>query len=542
MSNMGLTFKTASEPSEFEQIHELNYRTFVEEIPQHAGNDSSRLVDTFDAENTYLIALRNERLVGMIAVRANRPFSLDAKLDDLDSYLPPANSICELRLLSIAADERGGLVLPGLMRLLAAHCDASGYDLAVISGTTRQQKLYRHLGFVPFGPLVGSSEALFQPMYLTYESAIACSGDLLERAGRLQVRQPVNLLPGPVSIHVDVRRAFNAAPVSHRSRAVVAEMEQARAILRTMTGANSVYVMMGSGTLANDAVAAQISLLGGRGLVLSNGEFGDRLVDHAARARLSFEARRFEWGRPFDAAIIEESLRQNAFDWLWAVHCETSTGVLNDLAMLRALARRHAVRLCLDCISSIGVLPVNLAGAYLASGVSGKGLGSFPGLSIVFADHPIAPSADGLPRYLDLGLYELNAGIPFTLSSNLLRALLAALRRANAATSAGELEHLSSWLRDALETGGFAVLAPVEHASPAVLTLALPERLSSVAVGRSLSERGFLISFESRYLVERNWIQICLMGEHSREELAPLVDMLSTMLAAAPTVAAAGAP
>jgi hypothetical protein len=41
--------------------------------------------------------------------------------------------------------------------------------MALISGTTRQQRLYRHLGFVPFGPLVGTPEALFQPMYLTKE-------------------------------------------------------------------------------------------------------------------------------------------------------------------------------------------------------------------------------------------------------------------------------------------------------------------------------------------------------------------------------------
>ena len=44
-----------------------------------------------------------------------------------------------------------------------------GADLAVISGITRQQKLYEHLGFVPFGPLIGTREAQFQPMMLTLE-------------------------------------------------------------------------------------------------------------------------------------------------------------------------------------------------------------------------------------------------------------------------------------------------------------------------------------------------------------------------------------
>ncbi len=42
-----LTFKVASEKWEFEQIHELNYQTFVDEIPQHQENEQGRLVDKF---------------------------------------------------------------------------------------------------------------------------------------------------------------------------------------------------------------------------------------------------------------------------------------------------------------------------------------------------------------------------------------------------------------------------------------------------------------------------------------------------------------
>ena len=33
-----LVFKFATEEWEFEQIHRLNYRTFVEEIPQHQAS------------------------------------------------------------------------------------------------------------------------------------------------------------------------------------------------------------------------------------------------------------------------------------------------------------------------------------------------------------------------------------------------------------------------------------------------------------------------------------------------------------------------
>jgi len=165
-----LQFKIATEEREFELIHRLNYKTFVEEIPQHRPDPARRLVDKFHSENTYVICLSGERLVGMLAVRGNRPFSLDQKLANLDSYLPVGRKLCEVRLLAVEKEFRTGQVFQGLLALVVQYCIQHGYDTAIISGTLRQQKLYRHLGFVAFGPLVGTGDALFQPMYLTKES------------------------------------------------------------------------------------------------------------------------------------------------------------------------------------------------------------------------------------------------------------------------------------------------------------------------------------------------------------------------------------
>lgn len=165
-----LTIKAAKEDWEFEVIHRLNYKTFVEEIPQHEVSPARRLVDKFHKENTYLICLSGHTLAGMLAVRGNRPFSLDQKLPNLDAHLPPGRSVCEVRLLAVEQEFRGTQVLQGLLTLLWQHGLQRGYNLAVISGTTRQLKLYHHLGFVPFGPLVGTGDAQFQPMYVTMES------------------------------------------------------------------------------------------------------------------------------------------------------------------------------------------------------------------------------------------------------------------------------------------------------------------------------------------------------------------------------------
>jgi hypothetical protein len=167
MATQTLTFKIACESWEFEKIHRLNYKTFVEEIPQHPASPDKILVDKFHSENTYLICLHGDRLLGMVAVRDKRPFSLDSKLDNLDAYLPAHHSLCEIRLLAVEKDRRGPRVFQGIMLMLAKYGDALGYDLAVMSGTVRQLKLYGQLGFVSFGPLVGTLHAQYQPMYLT---------------------------------------------------------------------------------------------------------------------------------------------------------------------------------------------------------------------------------------------------------------------------------------------------------------------------------------------------------------------------------------
>jgi len=522
-----LKFRIAVEPWEFEAIHALNYKTFVEEIPQHQHSGEKLLVDKFHAENTYVICLDGERLVGMLAMRSKRPFSLDQKLPDLDKHLPAGRSIVEIRLLSVEKEYRNGYVFRGLLGLVLEHGKSKGYNFAIISGTVRQEKLYRHLGFIPFGPIVGSGEAQFQPMYLTLET-------IEEKATAIfsppkpgdQETLPVSFLPGPVDIANEVREAFDAPPISHRARSFMGDFRATRQALCKLTNARSVEVLLGSGSLANDVVAGQISLLRQPGLVLSNGEFGHRLVDHARRFGLDYTVYELEWGAVFDPRELRSRAAATGIKWIWAVHCETSTGVLNDLTALKQVALELDLRLCLDCISSIGTMPVDLDGVYLATCVSGKGLGAFPGLSMVFYNHDLKPAPQDLPRYLDLGFYAEQEGIPFTHSSNLLAALQTAVKRINMDERFPNIVELSVQLRERLSQLGYSIVASHEHASPAVLTLALPAELSSKTVGWQLQKAGYLLSYRSEYLLKRNWIQICLMGEFSRQHLAPLLSIL----------------
>jgi aspartate aminotransferase-like enzyme len=515
--NDSLVFKVAAESWEFEQIHEINYQTFVHEIPQHQQNESQKLIDKYHEENTYVICLRDREVLGMIALRDKRPLSLDAKLADLESYLPPFKRILEYRLLAVKKQHRNTAIFTGIMKKSFDLAISGDYDVAVISGTTRQARLYKHLGFKPFGPLVGKQDALYQPMYIDVGGAIKLKkqSQILQPKKGSEIEQLLfNYLPGPVSIAEGVIEAHAAEPGSHRSQQFMDNFNELRRMLCERVNAPRVQLMMGSGTLANDVVAAQIGILQGRGLVLVNGEFGNRLYDQAIRAGLDFEVVHADEGQTFNRETVQQKISQyENLSWVWTVHCETSTGVLNDVNMLRDLCKQHNLKLCLDGISSIGSCDVDLQDVYLATAVSGKGIGSLPGLAMVFCGENVLSGDRQIPRYFDLEFYQARQGVPFTISSNAIYALSAALNNSDWTTRFANIKRWSEELLTELEELGLQILADKSCRAPHVTTLVLPESIASRDIGKLLENEGILVSYLSEYLLAKNYIQICFMGE-----------------------------
>ena len=541
--------KIADQAHEFEQIHRLNYRTFVEEIPQHAVNTERRLVDKFHDENTYFIALRENNLVGMLTMRATRPFSLDSKVEKLDQYLPLAapgevQKICEIRLLAIEPDYRHTRVLAKLFQFALATSLQQKFTLAVVSATLLQEKLYANMGFTAFANLVGKPGAMYQPMYLVLASALRMQQRLQGRRGLKDVaderpidscnenqsehqsesqsesQRAISFLPGPVEIHPTVQMVFAKAPVSHRAEAFLTLLSDTKARLCQLIGSREVEIFLGSGTLANDVVAAQLKRLNSRGLILVNGEFGERLCDHAQRFDLDFHTFHAAFGESFYLPALRQVLMQNRPQWLWMTHCETSSGILNPLAEIQALCHSLDIKLCVDCTSSVACVPVDVSGAYLATTVSGKAIAAYPGLAIVAYSHEVQPDRH-IPRYLDLGVYRANAGIPYTHSSNLVSALRQALSQISSRRF-DKIAHASTRLRASLQVAGIRILNPAAESSPAVLTLQLPDNIASNACGDAMAERGFLLSYRSGYLIKNNLLQICLMGHTDQTQLDAL--------------------
>ena len=148
-------FKLAETDSEFEQIHQLNYRTFVREIPQHADTGTGSLVDKFHDKNTYILAVRDGQIVGMLGAHSEPPFSIAARLTDPSILERPGIRPLEVRLLAVEPNERRTDALLGLVYTLQLYGRAQGFTHFVISGVTEQLPLYKHIGFEALGPAVG---------------------------------------------------------------------------------------------------------------------------------------------------------------------------------------------------------------------------------------------------------------------------------------------------------------------------------------------------------------------------------------------------
>ncbi len=149
---------------------------------------------------------------------------------------------------------------------------------------------------------------------------------------------------------------------------------------------------------------------------------------------------------------------------------------------------------------------------------------------MVFHNHDFEPAPDDLPCVLDLGIYQEHQGIPYTLQSNLVYALLAALQSHDWEERFSTVRGWSKSIRRKLAEIDAPILAPDACAMPAVVTIALPEIHCSKRIGEVLKSHGVLISYRSRYLLERNWIQACMMGAEKKPS-EKLVRLLKKELA-----------
>lgn len=252
-------------------------------------------------------------------------------------------------------------------------------------------------------------------------------------------RRQLLLNPGPVTLSPAVRRALAEGDACHREPAFAALTRRTLASLTGLYEGARDYdavLLAGSGTCAVEAMLASLAPADTRTLALSNGVYGERMADMLEAHGKPCVRLTQDWLDGIDLAALERQLLDDpGITHVAAVHHETTTGRLNDIAGVGALCSRLGRHLFLDAVSSFGAEEIRFDdwGLTALAATSNKCLHAPPGAAFVIARRSTltAPLDRVGSVYLDLRRYhgpqQHNGFSPFTPAVNTIAALAVAL-------------------------------------------------------------------------------------------------------------------
>ncbi len=333
--------------------------------------------------------------------------------------------------------------------------------------------------------------------------------------------------PGPSPVSARVLRALSGPVVSHLDPEMVRALDDVRRRLDELFGAASgsfSFAVSGTGTSGMEAAVANVTRAGTKVLAVVTGYFGDRLAQMFDRYGAAVERLDAEWGRACDPAAVEEALAGSEAEIVGCVHAETSTGVVNPIADIAAVAARHGATMVVDAVTSLGAVPVRTHawGVDVCYSCSQKGLGAPPGLApITFSPRALERRVASRSFYFDLTLLEdywVKRRYHHTMSAPLVFALLEALMVVDeeglqARYARHERHHLA--LVAGLEALGLTLLPPAGERLWTLNAVRVPQGIDEAAVRRRLLDE-FQIEIGAGLgpLAGRIW-RVGLMGSGS---------------------------
>lgn len=345
--------------------------------------------------------------------------------------------------------------------------------------------------------------------------------------------------PGPSLMSPRVMKALAQPMLSHLDPQFVEIMDDVRARLARVFQAPAgsfAFGVSGTGTAAMETAVANTIAPGTRVLSVVTGYFGDRLAQMSARYGAEVTRIEAEWGRAIDPDQVRQALKASGADVVTVVHAETSTGVLNAVQQVAAIAREHGALVIADAVTSLGGIPLDVAGWGLdvVYSCSQKCLGAPPGMSpIVFSPRALEKKVACRSFYLDLSLLE-DYWVRRKYHHTMCASLVYALREALAEVEEEGLQE--RWARH--ERNHLAFVKKLDHLGLQLLpkvgerlwtlnAVSVPPGVDDAAVRRQLLQQFNIEIGAGLGPLAGKVFRIGLMGTSSSQEL---VDLLSGAL------------
>jgi len=354
--------------------------------------------------------------------------------------------------------------------------------------------------------------------------------------------------PGPVMTAKRVKMAALAPDICHR-RPVFEKLysDIRNNLLRLFNGEKDEYttvVVSGSGTSANETVLSSVMDNNKKVLLISNGEFGNRLKDIINCYGIGLNLVEYKWAEYPDLTEIENELKNDKdISLISMVYHETSTGMINPVHEVGELARHYNKMYHVDAISAIGGEDVNVKRDNIdfCTGVPNKAVGGQPGVSFICVRRTNISRIINIPRrniYLNLQHHikeaEEHNQTPNTPSVTMFLTLNEALK---VLFEEGIQKRIRRYREDAviirngLRELNLELLLKNENLMSNTVTSAfLPAEVDIKDFVSEMDNEGYVLYLGKGSLLNKNMFQVANMGEIFPEDCKEFIRVLEIVL------------
>ena len=173
-------------------------------------------------------------------------------------------------------------------------------------------------------------------------------------------------------------------------------------------------LMQGSGTYVVESVISSAIPRDGKLLVLVNGAYGRRIAQMARVHGIALDVLEVAENQKFTAELVGEHLTSAAgITHVAVVHCETTSGMLNQMDEIGHVVHRAGACYIVDAMSIFGAVPIDMVGSHIDFLISSanKCIEGVPGFGFVLARREALLAAKGNARTLSLDIYDQWAGM-----------------------------------------------------------------------------------------------------------------------------------
>jgi len=190
-------------------------------------------------------------------------------------------------------------------------------------------------------------------------------------------------IPGPVDVLPDVSAKMASPMTGHRSKDY-AELhgQLVEKLKKVMYTQNRVFLTAASSTGWMEA--AVLNCVGKKALHVVNGAFSKRWHEISLACGKQADKIEMPWGFAAKSKDVEEKLSSGQYDTLFITHNETSTCAMTPLEGFGEICRKNNVLLCVDAVSSMGGVKIEVDKLGIDILVTGtqKCFGVAPGLAM----------------------------------------------------------------------------------------------------------------------------------------------------------------